>query len=80
MAERRSGESVLVDSKSTGISAEPRLQGAIFRIWDGRRWVETASSDFDARSLSGAVDSLVEAAARSPAHAPRPGRIVDQPR
>jgi TldD protein len=76
MAERVHGQSAALDSNATNVRSEPRLQGAIFRIWDGGRWVEAATSDFDARSLAGVVETLEAAAARSPAHGPRPGQAA----
>jgi len=62
-----------MDSKAATLLAEPRLGGASFRAWDGRRWVEAASSDFDGHSLTVVVDSLVDAVSRSPARGPPPG-------
>jgi TldD protein len=73
MAERRKGEGISLDSKQTAVSPQPRLQGAVVRAWDGRRWVEAATSDFDPRSLRAAVDHLVEAVAKSPSRSPAPG-------
>ncbi|MGP8075042.1 MAG: TldD/PmbA family protein [Thermoplasmata archaeon] len=76
MAERHIGESTSLDSKATSVSAEPRMQGAILRAWEGRYWVEAATSDFDPRSLSDAVERLVQAASRSPTHNPPPGQAA----
>ncbi len=76
LAQRVHGEEATLDSHETTVTPQPRLQGAIFRIWDGRRWVEAASSAFDAPSLSEVVESLAGDAARSPAHGPRPGQAA----
>ena len=73
LAERAVGSSLRIDTKSTTPGVEPRLVGAIFRIWDGARWVESATSAFDERSLGGAVEALERSAAKSTAHSPAPG-------
>lgn len=73
LAERTVGTSVRLDSKATTLGREPRLQGAIFRVWDGERWVEAATSAFDAPSLGAAVESLERTAAKGPQHRPVPG-------
>jgi TldD protein len=73
MAEAAAGGSVRVDTKSTGPQVEPRLQGAVFRVWDGGRWLESATSAFDAHTLNAAVDALELTAKKSSRHAPPPG-------
>ena len=73
LAERAAGAGLRLDTRSTTPSVEARLGGAIFRIWDGRHWVEAATSSLDARGLGGAVTALEQAAAKSGGHHPVPG-------
>jgi len=73
MAEAAIGGSLRLDTKATSPQVEPRLQGAVFRIWDGGRWVESGISAFDAPTLQTAVDAHERAAKKSGHHAPPPG-------
>ncbi|HTP54048.1 MAG TPA: TldD/PmbA family protein [Thermoplasmata archaeon] len=73
LAERAVGAGLRLDTKSTTPSVEARLGGAIFRLWDGVRWVEAATSSLDEPGLSSAVAALEKAAAKSTGHAPAPG-------
>lgn len=74
MAERSAGAGLRLDTKSISPGVHPRLAGAIFRIWDGARWMEAATSDFDRPSLERAVEALERSAARGGEHRPVPGR------
>lgn len=74
MAERSAGAGVRLDTKSTSPSLEPRLAGAVFRVWDGSRWVESATSSFDPPSLARTVEALEHAAGKGSGHVPVPGR------
>ncbi|MGP8077339.1 MAG: TldD/PmbA family protein [Thermoplasmata archaeon] len=74
MAERAAGAALRLDTKSTSPSVEPRLSGAIFRIWDGGRWVEASTSSFEPPGLAAAVAALEHAAGKGSGHAPVPGR------
>jgi TldD protein len=58
MAERSIGHSVRLDRSQTSIGVDPRLEGAVFRAWGGREWVEAASSGLDAPSLAATADAL----------------------
>ncbi len=49
---------VRVDSKLFDVSAEPRLQGAVFRLWAGERWIEAASSDLTPTALERCAELL----------------------
>jgi len=73
LAERASGGGVRLDTKATNPSVEPRLAGAIFRIWDGTRWIESSTSSFGAESLDAATAALEVAAAKGTGHALVPG-------
>lgn len=73
MAEASVGGSVRLDTKATSPTVEPRVQGAVFRVWDGARWVESATSAFDLRTLESAAEALERAAKKSGRHAPPPG-------
>jgi len=73
LAERASGLRLRLDTKATSPAVEPRLQGAIFRAWDGGRWVEAATSSLDAPSLGRAVEALEMAIAKGTGRAPAPG-------
>jgi len=73
LAERATGAGLRLDTQSTTPSVEPRLQGTVFRIWNGARWVEAATSAFDAASLAVAVEALEHAAGKASSHAPAPG-------
>jgi TldD protein len=58
MAERTAGHSVRLDRTQTTIGVTPRLEGAVFRAWDGQRWVEAAASGLDAASVAETADAL----------------------
>jgi TldD protein len=58
MAERTVGHSVRLDRSQTSIGVEARLEGAVFRAWGGRNWVEVASSGLDGPALDETADTL----------------------
>ncbi len=76
LADSTAGEGVRVDVKSVTVAPEPHLGGVVFRAWSGARWVETATSELDARSLDGAVERLEQAVRRNPGHRPAPGEAA----
>ncbi len=73
LAEREVGGAVRLDSKTTSVSSEPRLAGAVFRVWNGNRWVEAATSSFEPAAVTATVESLEQAAAKATGRAPPPG-------
>jgi TldD protein len=73
MAERKTGEGFMMESKSTTPTIEPRLQGAVFRAWGGARWVEVATSSLDAASLGIAIGSIEVELSRVTGQSPPPG-------
>ncbi len=73
MSETNAGEGVDVDSKSNSASRPARMSGAAFRAWAGDRWVEGATSAFDATSVQHAVDGLVDLLKASGSSGPPPG-------
>ncbi len=58
MAQQETGRSLRLDSKATDLSLRPHLQGVIVRVWNGARWVESATSPITGRSLDTIVDAL----------------------
>jgi len=64
MAQGAIGEGVRVESSSITVTPEPRLQGAIFRIWTGTRWAEAATSSLARADLETATSHLEAEAAR----------------
>ena len=73
MAESVAGEQVMVDTRSTTLTSEPRLRGVVFRVWTGRRWAEAAISEFGTAELDATVSRLESAAERAGGNAPPPG-------
>ncbi|HYA57865.1 MAG TPA: TldD/PmbA family protein [Thermoplasmata archaeon] len=73
MAERRSGEGILVERRSTTPQEQPRLQGAVVRAWAGTRWVEAACSALDFGALSVVGDSVQRSLEAISSQAPPPG-------
>ncbi len=73
MAEAGSGETVRLDTKSTSLSARPRLQGVVFRVWTGKRWAEASTSHLAGPELSAAVEHLEGEVAHGGGTAPPPG-------
>jgi TldD protein len=59
MAASNFGESVSVDSKSWSTERPAHMSGAAFRAWAGDRWIEGATSSFDDRAVTAAVDGLL---------------------
>ena len=76
MAEAGSGETVRVDTRSTALSAAPRLQGVVFRVWTGQRWAETSTSHLSGAELHAAVEQLEQEVARAGGSAPAPGEAA----
>ena len=58
MADRSRGLGVRLDKRSTTLSPQPRLEGAIVRAWGGERWVEAATSDLSASGTGNAAEVL----------------------
>ncbi len=58
MADRSRGLGARLDTRSTSLAPQPRLEGAIVRAWGGERWVEAATSDLSGASLGNAVEML----------------------
>jgi TldD protein len=73
MAQDRRGETVTVDSKTSSARRPPRISGAVYRAWAGDRWVEGATSSFDAGSLKGVVEGLIPMLRNGSPGAPPPG-------
>jgi TldD protein len=59
MAQRTQGRSVRFDKKQITPTPGPRVQGAVFRAWSGRRWEEAACGELAAVALAGTADALV---------------------
>ena len=73
LAEADAGESLRHERKSTSLSRDPHIRGAVIRAWGGTRWVEAASSALDAGSLDSAAQSLERSLGKSGSAAPPPG-------
>ncbi|MCI4333202.1 MAG: TldD/PmbA family protein [Thermoplasmata archaeon] len=73
MAQRMVGHSVRIDKSQTSINVEPRLEGAVFRAWDGDEWVEVASSGLDGATLNGSADALHHRLGSDANRTPPPG-------
>ena len=73
VAQRWSGESVQVDSKTTTLSARPRLQGVVFRAWAGGHWQEAAASALAGAELESSVTRLASELARASGGPAPPG-------
>lgn len=79
MAESLAGTGLRYDRQSRSLEYRPRLQGAVFRAWDGQGWIEAATSQLGVESLGPLRDSLLhrlatrKGAARPPG-APAEGR------
>ncbi len=72
-AQRGAGETVRVDTKSTSVIPEPRLEGAVYRIWTGHRWAEAATSDLSERAVGATVEQLERELERGAGSAAVPG-------
>ncbi|MCI4317399.1 MAG: hypothetical protein L3J96_02580, partial [Thermoplasmata archaeon] len=66
MAEAGRGARFRLDKASLNPEAMPRLQGAVFRAWNGKSWVETVARDL---SRAGLLDAAQELSAQLPAEA-----------
>ncbi len=44
LAQRSGGFGFRLDTSTTRAEASPRIEGVVFRAWDGKRWSETASA------------------------------------
>jgi TldD protein len=64
MAERSWGQRLRMDRQATSLSPLPRMEGVVFRAWDGQGWVESATSGLMARDIERTVENLL---ARLPA-------------
>jgi TldD protein len=73
LAESGAGEEVRLDSKSTTLTAQPRLRGVVFRAWTGRRWAEAATTEFGPTQLGATVDHLEQEIERARGDLPPPG-------
>ncbi len=58
LAESTEGESLVVDTKSSTPSRQPKLSGAVLRAWGTGRWVEVATSSLDPESIGRAAHAL----------------------
>jgi len=88
LAQRTLGGGVRVDARAVAVQGEPRLQGAVFRVWGGNRWLEAATSGLEPHALSAAVESLQSELSRGGSRAAPPGEsattvgewVTDTPR
>ncbi len=58
MAQAAHGGRLRFDKAATAPEASPRIQGAVFRAWDGTSWVETVARDLGRTGLNEAADTL----------------------
>lgn len=58
MAEAAHGARLRFDRAATAPEASPRIQGAVFRAWDGSAWVEAVARDLGRAALLEAVETL----------------------
>ena len=70
MAQASSGHRLRLDRDTTNPQPAARMEGAVFRAWNGVSWVETASSGLSARALAASVDRLL---GRLPSTTPNTG-------
>lgn len=73
MAQRVDGETIGLDSRSLTSGALRPALGVVFRAWTGARWVETAASNFDTRSVATAVDAIESQLSDGRTGSPPPG-------
>ncbi len=73
LAQAETGQEVRFERKTTGVTREPHLRGAVIRAWGGSRWIEAATSSLDARSLEAAASSLERSLTKSAAGSAPPG-------
>ncbi len=73
MGQASRGESVMIDTKSTVVSPQPRLAGVVYRVWTGARWAEAATSDLSGRDLEATVARLESELGRAGGSEPPPG-------
>jgi len=73
LAERSDGRTLRYETRSIAYSSNPHLTGAVFRAWGGTRWVEAATSAFDATSIEEATGSLERALEKSAGSSDPPG-------
>jgi TldD protein len=76
MVETGTGQTVRLDTKSTGVGVPPRLDGVVFRVWTGRRWAEAATSRLEAKEVDATVAQLEREAAKAGGSAPPPGEAA----
>ncbi len=77
MAERQSGLRARLDRRSRNLSERPRLEGAVFRVWDGDHWAECATSGLDQRELEDSLEGLLPRLGREGKSGPPPGRLPE---
>ncbi|MGA7923330.1 MAG: TldD/PmbA family protein [Thermoplasmata archaeon] len=58
LAERSGGFAFRLDTSTTRAESSPRIEGVVFRAWDGKRWSETASASLEPAAVGRCVDSL----------------------
>lgn len=58
LAERSEGRTLRYETRSVDLSSNPMISGAVIRAWGGERWVEAATSAFDAGSIGEAVEFM----------------------
>jgi TldD protein len=59
MAERAWGHTLRLDKRTTTPRPRPHLEGAVFRVWAGDHWLESATSGLGAHSLSSSLEGLL---------------------
>ncbi len=59
MAERTQGRRLRLDRETVTPQPLPRLEGVVFRAWDGSQWVEAAASGLSAHAVRSAVEGLM---------------------
>lgn len=59
MAERSWGHALRLDKQTTSPRPKPHLEGAVFRVWTGDHWLESAASGLGTHALASSVDGLL---------------------
>jgi TldD protein len=59
MAESSTGTRLRMDKSTISPQPVPHLAGAVFRAWDGTKWVESASSGLAARNFRTSAEQLL---------------------
>lgn len=76
LAQSTRGQQISVDRQRTRPESDPRIEGAAVRVWDGTRWVESATSNLSRAGVDVVAEAVERALRGTSVRSEPPGRAA----